>query len=349
MTDQYLTLQDLINDTPNLSVSELNECLRRYLYEGRFGTKAVLSRSARHIVVAELYAASTSRTKEKLETAFAAILEGFEPSEPPRENEVEYVFHLLSLAATIRNAQAKERLRRWLYINAFEGWQHGPFSLHGQLVLASGAYDSDEQWLHWIKTVLPRRDGFVTSALPAYRVILQTRGLECVSLVPDIVLVTELSDIGFVRSFNYLLGLTIERAGANAFCNEVIAVLNRMNRPVREVFTIILRFRSIIEKELETAPAELERMKGNLRDLWDGSLKAWSKMDVQDAYETLDRTIDAAGPERYQVLPSHFRAVGVIEVVVFNSEYYLPITKQHAALIDMCGPFFEVASTAAAG
>lgn len=346
---KYLTQQQLIQQAANLNASDLRASIHRYLYEGRFGDSLVLSRSSRHIVVSELYAASNYDTKENLERAFSTILESLEPSEPPRKEETKYIFHLLSLAASIKPPQAKERLRRWLYINAFEGWHYGPFNLHAQLVLATAAYDSDEQWIYWLKNVLPTRPSFPGSALAAYRALWQTRKIECLSLLPEILLVADLSNPRFVGPFRYLLGLTAEGVGAGAFVSEVIAVLNKMSRPVAEVFRIILQFRDIIADGVPLTAQQMKRVTKYLRASWDSNAERWLAMESQEAYEVFDETIEAAGPERCDVLPSHFKGQGVLQVVVFSGEYSLQIKRRNAELIDRCAPFFEEAALAAAG
>lgn len=345
---KYLTQQQLVQHAANLNVSDLQASIRRYLYEGRFGDNLVLSRSSRHIVVSELYAASNYDTKETLERAFSIVLESLEPSEPPRKEEIRYVFHLLSLAASIKPPQAKERLRRWLYINAFEGWQYGPFNLHAQLVLATAAYDSDEQWVYWLKNVLPTRPSFADCARATYRALWQTRN-ECLSLLPEILIVADLSNPRFAGPFRYLLGLTVDGVGARAFCSEVIAVLNKMSRPVAEVFTIILQFRDIIADGVPITDRQMDRVTKFLRGLWDSNAERWLAMNSQEAYDAFAQTVEAAGPERCDVLPSHFKGQGVLQVVIFSGEYSLQIEERNAELIERCEPFFEEGAMAAAG
>jgi hypothetical protein len=338
--NEIYSLEELTKYFANIDEDKLKSLVEEYLFRGTVDGKLVLASPERHTFIAEVFGASDLKSQERLRKIFARLLEQFEPTNPPKKSDLLYLFYLLSLAPVIRSDEAKERLRRWLYINAFEEWKYGPFYLHSELVLATGAYNSDEDWIHYIKKVLPTRKSFSYSALAAYRVIHQTRGPESLSLVPDILFTSNPAHFSVIESMGYFLRMTISKFSAKRFSTILIDVLNQMDRPLDETLIIVVKLRVIIAQELAKFEKGLSELINKLDVMWNNAISVWKNMPPEDSYKVFDRTLEGS-LGLWRKIPDFYNGQNVVGVFLFVGRYEMVITIADTYIIEHCKDFFE--------
>jgi hypothetical protein len=271
------------------------------------------TRGERHIFIEKLYTRCEPLLQIKFSSALAIILEDFEPRPNPGTDDLDYLYSLLSLAAVIRNDRIKERLRRWLYDEAFHEWQHKIFNLHGVLILTTSVYDSDEEWLYFIKRKLPTKPYFGTVAAEAYSALQDTKGLECLELLPDCLNTIEITDKNIMSRFRILLSDTLERCAPEFFFMTVAKLLSAKERDVANVCLNVLKLEHLIEGEFRDQK-QFDKWTDYLGEkVWQPALERWRK-DGTDP-EVFARILKEGGT--YDILRKGW--IGPYKILTFNN------------------------------
>jgi hypothetical protein len=341
MTDHPRSIDDVAGYFQSLNDLQLIDALKAYLSSGIIGGRPLPARSERHVFLANLFNGCDQTLQDRLRNAFACLLEFFEPSEPPKTSDVEYLFYLLSLAPVIRNKQAKERLRRWLFANAFDGWKYDIFDLQNELILATSAYDSDEVWTNFILHILPKRANFKNVSLAAYRALWQTIQLNSLSLLPSILLFSNPEDSKFLKSFGYLIRLTIDKAGTQQFCNKTISVLDNFESPPLEIWTVVLRLEELIDQELAKYREELKPLRQHLRIVWANAETKWRSLPPPDSYEMFDKLLEVFNGQ-WELMHFFYRPSGMKGAFMFRKRHALVITESDAYILERSEGFFDL-------
>lgn len=291
---------------------ELSVWLLRALHRGVPGVINLPARGERHILIEKLYKKCDPLFQIKFGNALALSLERFEPSATPDANELEYLYSLLSLAALIRNDQIKERLHRWIQMDAFHEWEHKTFNLYGVLILTTSEYDSNEEWLHHILKVLPTKAYFGEVAAAAYRAILETKGLDCIELLPDSLKTVELNDKRARSRFRILLSETMERCVPDFFFTTVARLLNSKERDVADVCLNVLKLENLIEEEFQNQK-EFDKWTQYLGEkVWQPAIQRWRKAGTDP--KTFGRILKECGS--YAILRKGW--IGAYRILIFN-------------------------------
>jgi len=334
MSNRKTAFDDLIDDMRAHNNSELASSLRVFLDEGTFGNRQIYTRLERHVYLISLFKACDPSLQDKIRNALASLLEAFEPMEPPTNRDLRYLFQLLSLSQAIRSQQAKERLRRWLYAHAFEGWRYDIYDLYSELILATSTYDSDDEWTYFLLNDLPKRPSFKESALAAYRAVLQTRRLESLSLLPDILAVEGFEDPAFFQTFGLLMRQTIRKVGTQQFCKVFAAVLKGVEgKSVIDLWTVVLRFDQTFDRGLAIYKAHLSALSEPLIELWQTAVSNWESMKESDSDKMLDMLFDRFKGQ-WDLMPIFHKLPGSLGAVIFCKKYPIVITKHHSHIYD---------------
>jgi hypothetical protein len=325
-------IKALIAKMPHLEDADLTRSLRMYLRDGIFGETPIYTRLERHRFVSELFSQSDTKLQERIRIAFSNVLESFEPTNP--KIDAEYLFYLVSLASVIRTSQTKERLRRWVRQGTFDTWRHDIFDITAEVILALASYDADDEWVDFLLNVLPKRANFKANATAAFRALWQTRGITCVSLLPDVLLTSEINDEPFVKSVGYLSRLVVDKAGYDQFAKSVNAVFSNIRKPVYETWAAIVRLDYLAEHELSILASERESLTNTLREHWSKTISEWRDLPDEPRYKAFERILDIS-PKLWQVITSPrgaflFQKKFILEVA--DDDYYI---RSHSA------PFFQ--------
>lgn len=252
MSDRILSFDSALDEIRDLNADEqLSEWLIQVLDRRVPGVRRLPGRWTSHAFVSRLYRKSDLLLKERLGRAYSRLLVSFEPEMHPNreatEGDREYLFNLISLASTIRAEQAKARLRRWLYLEVYRDWEYDNFNLHKQILLATAAYDPDDAWVSYVHDTLPTKSYYERVALASYRALLQTKGIDCLSLLPRVLGAVPPSHEKRRKSFGYLLGLTMSRFGREVFLSKAAETLNSGERDVAALCSNALRLEDFLE------------------------------------------------------------------------------------------------------
>jgi len=346
------SINNLIRHMQGLDDSQLAYSLRIYLKEGSFGDTPVYTILERNRFIAELFNRCDTTLQERIRRVFSDLLETFDGTNP--KDDPEYLFYLASLASVIRCGQTKERLRRWIRQGTFDTWKYGIFNLNSELILATSSYDSDDEWVDFMLSVLPKRSSFKESALAAYRALWQSRGVECLSILPDVLLISDLEDVAFSQSLGYFLRLTIDKVNVETFCRTMIAVLDRTQRPVDEIWIIVLKIEEIVERELAIHKGDLSPLLEHLKVVWNRAVVTWQKLPPPYAYEAFDKLLEVPEKDWQNI---RLTSPGIRGAFTFRKRHIIEVTEQDKDILERCEPFFEEISyeeeplylTAAAG
>jgi hypothetical protein len=312
---------------------DLTRSLRVYLKDGIFGETPVYTNLERHRFISEVFTQSDTRLQERIRVAFANVMESFEPASP--KADAKYLFYLVSLASVIRNSQTKERLRRWVRLGTFDTWRHDIFNITAEAILALSSYDSDDGWVDFILNVLPKRASFKEYATAAFRALWQTRGTTCVSLLPDVLLTSDVDDEAFVKSVGYLSRLVVDKAGFDQFSKSVNASLMNMNKPVYESWAIIARLDYLAEQELSIIDNEREILIHTLRQHWNETSREWQGLDNEPRYDAFYNILGVSR-KLWEPIPQ------VRGAFIFQKKFILEIAGNDDYIREQCKSFFEV-------
>jgi hypothetical protein len=295
VNDKHFSFDSIVGQIQRFTDHELSQWLIRALDKRSPEMKNLPTRWERHTFIEKLYKKLDSTVQIKFSNALSHALEHFEPELKPREGDPRYLYSLLSLAAVIRNEQIKERLRRWLYLGLFHNWEYKIFNLHGVLILTTCAYDSDETWRNHLMNVLPTKAYFRKVALETYRAILQTRKLDCVELLPDILSTAEPENEDLKERFGYLLSETIGRFGQEFFFARATAALNSGAKDVAQVCSNVLKFEDFLEEAFRDG-RQLKYFKEWIKHLdevvWKPAQENWREMEDEESKKVFDRILD---------------------------------------------------------
>ena len=322
-----LSMGQVVERIQSFPDEELYQWLAESL-EGKSSRLAPLpTRWEAHTFIADIYRKCRPSLQVKLGHALAGLLEAFVPNVSQSKNS-KHVYQLLSLASTIRNARTKERLRRWLYSEIFKDWVYAVYNIHGELILATSTYDSDEVWINYISKLLPTREFFPKVARHAYRAVLQTRGIDCLDLLPDVLPVLDPEVGNNKEEFGYLLGVTIDRFGKELFLKKATETLKAEWR-LERVFVNVSRLEQFLQSVLSGKKELFEELHSHFdREIWHPCAEKWRSLKREDNHLAFDAILDVCKPEP---TPSYFitDALGVLrfpgphELVVPNSFTHL--------------------------
>jgi hypothetical protein len=330
------SINSVIAHIQGLDDSELASSLRIYLKEGVLADGLVFPSRDRHIFVRVLFDHCDTILQERLRRVFAHLLERFEGSNP--KDDSAYLFDLVSLASAIRSSQSKERLRRWIRQGIFETWTHEIFNLNNELILASSSYDSDDEWVDFLLNILPKRTSFKDSALAVYRALWQSRGVECLSILPEVLLALDFQNGTHIKTLGSLLRLTVEKVQGNSFCSTLGAVLGRMQKPVEELWLIVLRIDEIVEHELAAYKVELGPLTAQLLKMWYGAISTWQNLPPADRYKAFDKLFEVPAKDRQNIRITSPR---VRAAFMFRKKYVIEVASDDQYMFEQCDPFFD--------
>lgn len=335
MNDETL-IDTLISQMQGFDHSQLARSLRVYLKDQIFGDIRVHTVLEPHRFIAEVFSRCDTALQEKIREAFSDVLEAFEGTNP--QDDAETLFYLTSLASVIRTGRTRQRLRRWIRNGTFDTWKHAIFHLNSELILASASYDADEEWSDFMLKVLPSRSSFKDSALAVYRALWQARGQECLSILPDVILVLDLKTGTFAKSLGYLLRLTIDKIGVEQFSRSLIAVIDNMQRAVDDVWVIIVRIEEILEQELVMYRDELQPLVQHFASAWNRAAATWQNLPQPKKYEAFDRLLEEPQKDWENIRITSPR---VVAAFMFRKKYILEITEEDHYIRERCEQFFE--------
>lgn len=314
---------------------QMEESLRLYLKEGLLGERPVYTVLERHRFVAEIFNRCETVLQEKIRRVFASLLQNFEGTNPG--DDPAYLFSLVSLASVIRSASAKERLRRWIRLGTFKGWKHGIFDLNSELIVATSAYDADDAWIDYMLKVYPKQPTFAESALATYAALWQTRGEQCLDLLPEIMATGNPADRGFSKSLGYHLRLTIRKLGYERFNKLTAKAFQDARNNVPTAWLAILTFDELLDSELAKHNTRLTELTDQFEGLWAEAVKAWRALPDLPAHAAFARMMDVPSKESITIKPGEVRAAFRFR----KQKYGLEIYESDTYIIEHSGNFFE--------
>ncbi|HEV7893612.1 MAG TPA: hypothetical protein VGP08_23560 [Pyrinomonadaceae bacterium] len=282
---------------------QLREWLIQVLDKRSTGAKRLPNRWPRHAFVSRIYRKSDTLLKERFGRVYSHLLQSFEPGTASdgkaHDAERELLFNLVSLSSTIRTEQAKARLMRWLRNGAYRDWEYGTFNLYNEILLATSAYDPDEAWLSYICDSLPTKPYYERVALASYRALLQTQGIGCLELLPQVLGAVDPRHEKKRKSFGYLLGLTISRFGAEVFLDKATEALKRNVEDAAEACSNALRLEDFLEDAFSEAQAEqlkscVERLR---RSVLDPAIERLQSLEADEKADALHNLVKKKPPE----------------------------------------------------
>lgn len=291
-----LSMSQVVERIQRLSDEGLRQWLAESL-EGKPSRVAPLpTRWEAHTFIADIYRKCSPSLQVRLGYALAGLLESFVPNVSRSKNS-KMAFQLLSLASTIRNERTKERLRRWLYSEIFKDWEYAIFNIHGELILATSTYDSDEVWMNYIRRILPTKEFFPQVARHAYRAVLQTRGISCLDMLPDILPVLDPETGNNKEAFGYLLGVTLDRFGKELFLKKATETLKTEWR-VERIFINVSRLGQFLQSVLSGKQELFEEFHGHFdREIWRPCADKWRSLEREDNHLAFEAILDVCKPE----------------------------------------------------
>jgi hypothetical protein len=333
LDSQFLSLSQTVEWLGSLSEKELYNWLARELQTAPPGASI-------HTFIAEVYRESKPSLQLRLSNAFADLLESFVPSVTPNKNYL-YLYELLSLASNIRTTRVKERLRRWLYQDMFKDSEYLGDNLHGYLILASMFYDSDEEWLSHIKHTLPGKPFFPQVARHAYRALLDTTGINCLDLLPQVLGAIDYHDEDEKSFFGYLLEETVSRFDQELFLDRVAEALSAEWR-VERVFANTLNLEEFLASAFRRQPKRLETLvKGLDARIWRPWANKWVGLDKERGEKAFTAIYDVCKPR----IIDYFLVRDAIGALDFRSRHELVVPSSHTHL----QKYFNLAAAAAGG
>ena len=337
LSNRPLSLSQIVERIQRLSDDELFNWLAESLEEKYHPVAPINTRWEVHTYIADIYRKCTPSFRARLSQAFAGLLESFVPNVSQKKDS-KYVFQLISLASNIRNKQTKERLRRWLHSEIFKDWEFQNFNLHGELILATSTYDSDQQWLNYIEKVLPTRSFFSKVARHAYRALLQTRGIDCLGLLPDMLRVLNPENENEKEAFGYLLGVTLNRFGQELFLEKANEILSADWR-VEIVFKNILNLEEFLRSALSRQSGPFGNRFEEFRryfdlEIWKPCAERWQSLDEEKNSLAFEAILEACRPN---VVPGYYLQ-GVMGVLNFRGRHELavPVSFLHLRTFFYC-------------
>jgi hypothetical protein len=325
-------IKSLTRKIHDLDDAELTRCLRLYLKDGTFGETPVYTKLERHRFIAELFNQLDTKLQERVRVAFSNVLESFEPAN--QKTDAEYLFYLVSLASLIRSSQTKERLRRWVRQGTFDNWQYDIFNMTAEAILALSAYDADDEWVEFLLTALPKRASFKEYATAAFRALWQTRGTTCLSLMPDVLLTSDVDNNAFVKSVGYLSRLVADTVGSDKYSSTLNTVFSKMQKPAYESWAIIVRYDYLAEKELSKIHNQQESLVGALREKWRSTISEWKSLPDEHRYEAFAK-ITGINSKLWQLTTSPRAAF------VFRNKFILDIADDDYYIRNRAAAFFN--------
>jgi len=328
-----LSLGEVTEDMRNLTSEELFRWLATVIDESSPETTPFPSTWTRHTALAMVYRSCDLPLQLRFSDAFGRLLESFEPQPQAASSDRHYLFSLLSLAGTVRSDRAKKRLCRWLYLELFRDWEEKPFNLHGELILATAAYDPDDQWVEYVSTLLPTRPFFDKVARQAFRALLQTRAVDCLKLLPAMLKVLPPEDEDERVQFGYLLGLTVDRCGFDVFLKKAVKALGSARLTVAQAIAAVSFLDRFLSETLENSDEQIDTSVRYLTSkLWQPAIEKWRGMNDEDNYRTFVEILGSCH-DYYTIIPQAF-VKDVLGVLTFRGSYELvvPTSLRHLAL-----------------
>jgi len=320
-----LSSGEIILRLRDLSPDELFQWLGAVIDESSPEAIAFPTLWTRHAALAMLYRDCDRPLQLRFSEAFGRVLEAFESGSPKNAADRSYLLCLLSLAPTVRSERAKKRLLRWLYLELFQDWHEEPFNFHAELILATAAYDTDPEWLEYLSVVLPSRPFFHLVARQAYRALLQTNGTACLKLLPAMLKVLDANEESNRIQFAYLLRLTVERHGLDAFLKSAVDALLKAHLSVSEVAVAVLTSDVFLSEALGE-PEQIETWTSSLNiGVWQPAMSQWRSMNEEDAVGTFMNILDLY--KDYTIIPQAF-VKDVLGVLIFHGRYELLVPKK---------------------
>ena len=332
MDERLNPIKALIARMQHLEDADLTRSLRMYLRDGIFGETPIYTKLERHRFVSELFSQSDTKLQERIRIAFSNVMESFEPANA--KADAEYLFYLVSLASVIRTSQTKERLRRWVRQGTFDTWRHDIFDISAEAILALASYDADDEWVDFLLNVLPKRASFKENATAAFRALWQTRGTTCVSLLPDVLLTSDVDDEPFVKSVGYLSRLVVDKAGFDQFAKSADTAFKNMKKPAYESWAAIVRFDYLAEHELSIPANERESLTNTLRGHWSKAISEWRGLPDEPRYEAFEKILGVS-PKLWQLITSPRGAF------LFQKKFILEIADDDYYIRSQSEPFFQ--------
>jgi hypothetical protein len=291
--------------------------------------------------IVDIYRECDPSLKQRLASAFANLLEAFVPNLTPNEAAAEYLSGLLTLASNFRSKRVRERLRRWLYTDMFKDWEQSGANLHGELILATSVYDSDDEWLYHIKHILPSKPFFPRVARHVYRALLDTVGLECIDVLPNVLRALNHNDRDEQFGFGYLLRLTLTKFEQENVLAKVKSVLGAEWR-VEMILEDILNFEEFLEPAFSGQRERFEALVADVDErIWKPVTEKWRDLGPEKSNQTfmaIQRVCNPRTVEQFYVSD----AIGALD---FRGRHYLVVPKTHTHLKS----YFAFAAAAANG
>lgn len=328
-----LSLVEVVEVIRSLTSEELFRWLATVIDESSPEAMPFPSTWTRYTALAMLYRTCDLPLQLRFSDAFARLLESFEPRPQAASSDRRYLLSLLSLAATARSDRAKKRLYRWLYLELFRDWEEKPFNLHGELILATAAYDPDDEWVEYVSMLLPTRPFFDKVARPAFRALLQTRAGDCLKLLPAILKVLPPDEEDERVQFGYLLSLAIDRCGFNSFLTKAIEALSSARLTVAQTIAAVSFLDRFLSETLENSDETASKTVRDLTSsLWQPAIEKWWGMKDEDNYRTFVEILESCH-DYYTIIPQAL-VKDALGALTFRGRYELvvPTNFGHLAL-----------------
>jgi hypothetical protein len=333
-----------------LSLSQTVEWLRarpdeelyKWLADGLAETASETARPHSQVdldtFIVDVYREADPALQQRLGLALASLLESYVPSLTPNKNAA-YLSGLLTLSSNFRNKRVRERLRRWLYVDMFKDWNYRGDNLLGVLIAATSVYDSDEEWLHHIRHILPTKPFFPQVARFVYRALMDTVGIECVELLPRILRAVNRADKKDQAGMAYLLLRSLKRFDQEPFVTKVSEVFNADWR-VEMVFEDTLNLEECLKSALSDKPDRFYALTDDFdARIWTPVSRKWLSLDSERNQETFKAILQVCKPETVdQSIVGD--ALGALD---FRGRHFLVVPRSHGHLRE----YFRFAAAAA--
>ena len=180
-----------------------------------------------------------------------------------------------------------------------------------------------------IYETLPTKPYFSRFALAAYRALLQTQGIDCVKLLPQILRAVDPVHEKERVSFGYLLSITIQRFDQEVFLNKATEALDSAGHDVAEVCSNVLRLEDFLEDAFKPSQEEQLRrcVKHLRRAILDPATHRLYRMEGAEKAEALNLLLERKQPEKvfYSSLDTP------MWVFVYPRKYEIKVSSQVAA------------------
>jgi hypothetical protein len=192
-----------------------------------------------------------------------------------------------------------------------------------------------DEWLHHIKTVLPTKSFFPKVARHAYRALLDTVGIKCMEVLPDVLRSINREDKDERMAMGYLLRLSMKKFGRETFLDKTAEVLTTDWR-VEKVFENTLNLEEFLEAAFPNPADQFDLFQELDVKIWTPWADKWRELDVERSTETFKAIMLICKPQ----FVDQFLIRDALGALSFRERHHLVVPKSHEHLRE----YFEFAA-----